>query len=133
MRDVGLRSAPDAEIWQYAKTHGFAIASKDTDFRERSFVEGFPPKVMWLDVGNAGKVPIEGLLRTEQLRIETFATAIDASCFSSFRFTQSFTRWSGPTAQTSLRSSSTTTCASRHDIPLHPTPPRRSRAAYQRG
>lgn len=53
VRDVGLRSGTDAEIWEYAKVNGFTIVSKDTDFRERSFVEGFPPKVLWLDVGNA--------------------------------------------------------------------------------
>ena len=47
VRDVGLRTAPDAEIWNHAKANGFAIVSKDTDFRERSFVEGFPPKVIW--------------------------------------------------------------------------------------
>ena len=34
---------------------GLVIVSKDTDFRERSYVEGFPPKVIWLDVGNAGR------------------------------------------------------------------------------
>jgi predicted nuclease of predicted toxin-antitoxin system len=79
VRDVNLRSAPDAQIWEYAKAHGFAIASKDTDFRERSFVEGFPPKVIWLDVGNAGTAPIEALLRSEQQRIETFIAATDAS------------------------------------------------------
>lgn len=79
VRDVNLRSASDAQIWDYAKTHGFAIVSKDTDFRERSFVEGSPPKVIWLDVGNAGTGPIEGLLRTEQLRIEAFAAATDTS------------------------------------------------------
>jgi len=79
VRDVSLRSAPDAQIWDYAKTHGFVIASKDTDFRERSFVEGFPPKVIWLDVGNAGTAPIEALLRNERPRIETFAAATDAS------------------------------------------------------
>jgi predicted nuclease of predicted toxin-antitoxin system len=37
--------------------------SKDTDFRERSYVEGSPPKVVWLDVGNAGTDAIEELLR----------------------------------------------------------------------
>lgn len=79
VRDVGLRSASDAEIWEYAKTHDFAIASKDTDFRERSFVEGFPPKVIWLDVGNAGTASIEALLRSEQQRVEAFALATDAS------------------------------------------------------
>ena len=79
VRDVNLRSAPDAQIWEYAKTHGFAIASKDTDFRERSFVEGFPPKVIWLDVSNAGTAQIVALLVTEQRRLETFAVATDAS------------------------------------------------------
>lgn len=79
VRDVSLHSAPDAEIWDYAKTHGFVVASKDTDFRERSFVEGFPPKVIWLDVGNAGTGPIEAVLRSEQQRVGTFAVASDAS------------------------------------------------------
>jgi predicted nuclease of predicted toxin-antitoxin system len=50
VRDAGLRHASDPEVWDYARMHGFAIVSKDTDFRERSFVEGFPPKVIWLDV-----------------------------------------------------------------------------------
>ena len=39
VRDVGLRNGSDAEIWEYAKENGFVIASKDTDFRERSFVQ----------------------------------------------------------------------------------------------
>ncbi len=79
VRDVNLRSATDAQIWDYAKTHSFVIASKDTDFRERSFVEGFPPKIVWLDVGNAGTAPIERLLRSERTRLETFAVATDSS------------------------------------------------------
>jgi predicted nuclease of predicted toxin-antitoxin system len=53
VRDVGLGRAEDEQIWTYARTHGLAIVSKDTDFRERSYVEGFPPKIIWLDVGNA--------------------------------------------------------------------------------
>lgn len=44
VRDVGLRGANDRQIWDYARAQGFAIVSKDTDFRERSFVEGFPPR-----------------------------------------------------------------------------------------
>ena len=66
VREVGLRGAEDQQIWDYGRTRGFAIVSKDTDFRERSFVEGFPPKVIWLDVGNAG------LLRRERQRAEAF-------------------------------------------------------------
>ncbi|MEO8682140.1 MAG: DUF5615 family PIN-like protein, partial [Vicinamibacterales bacterium] len=50
-----------------------------TDFRERSFVEGFPPKIIWLDVGNAGTSQIVALLQREHERVERFEAADDAS------------------------------------------------------
>jgi predicted nuclease of predicted toxin-antitoxin system len=53
--------------------------SKDTDFRERSFVEGFPPKIIWLDVGNAGTAAIAELHRSERERVERFAALEEAS------------------------------------------------------
>ena len=79
VRDVGLRGAEDHQIWDHARAHDFAIVSKDTDFRERSYVEGFPPKIIWLDVGNAGTVVIATLLRNELERIERFATLEETS------------------------------------------------------
>ena len=54
IREVGLRGAEDRQIWDYGRAQGFAIVSKDTDFRERSYVEGFPSKVIWLDVVTPG-------------------------------------------------------------------------------
>ena len=72
VRDISLRGAEDERIWNHARMQGFAIVSKDTDFRERSYVEGFPPKVIWLDVGIAGTVAIAELLRHERQRIERF-------------------------------------------------------------
>ena len=79
IREVGLRGAEDRQIWDYGRARGFAIVSKDTDFRERSFVEGFPPKVIWLDVGNAGTTMIAGLLRRERQRVEAFAKQDETS------------------------------------------------------
>jgi predicted nuclease of predicted toxin-antitoxin system len=79
VRDAGLRHASDAEIWDYAKVHDFVVVSKDTDFRERSFVEGFPPKVIWLAIGNAGTLHIEALLRRERQRVDDFGQSTDAS------------------------------------------------------
>jgi len=76
---VGLRGANDQEIWDFGRAQGFAIVSKDTDFRERSFVEGFPPKVIWLDVGNAGTTVIADLLRRERQRVEAFDKQDEAS------------------------------------------------------
>jgi predicted nuclease of predicted toxin-antitoxin system len=43
VRDIGLRAAEDRQIWDHARAQGLVIVSKDTDFRERSYVEGFPP------------------------------------------------------------------------------------------
>lgn len=79
VRNVGLRTAADDEIWNYAKVNGFTIVSKDTDFRERSFVEGAPPKVIWLDVGNAGTDEIVSLVQRERRRILEFEGQLDAS------------------------------------------------------
>jgi predicted nuclease of predicted toxin-antitoxin system len=79
VRDVGLRGAEDRAIWDHARRHGFAIVSKDIDFRERSYVEGAPPKVIWLDVGNAGTEAIGTLLRRERERVERFGALSDAS------------------------------------------------------
>ena len=46
----GLRAAEDRQIWEHARMHDLVIVSKDADFRERSYVEGFPPKIIWRDV-----------------------------------------------------------------------------------
>ena len=48
VREVGLQTADDDTVWQYAAEHGFAIVSKDADFHERSFLLGHPPKVIWI-------------------------------------------------------------------------------------
>jgi len=79
VRDVGLRAVEDRQIWDYARTHGFVIVSKDTDFRERSYVEGFPPKIIWLDVGNEGTPAIAELLQHERERIERFGNQEETS------------------------------------------------------
>ncbi|HSF15812.1 MAG TPA: DUF5615 family PIN-like protein [Vicinamibacteria bacterium] len=76
---AGLRGAGDQQIWDYARKEGFAIVSKDTDFRERSYVEGAPPKIVWLDVGNAGTEAIGELLQKERERIERFAASDESS------------------------------------------------------
>ena len=77
--NVGLRAAEDSQIWDYARTQGLVIISKDTDFRERSYVEGFPPKTIWLDVGNAGTMAIAELLRRERGRIDRFEKQEESS------------------------------------------------------
>ena len=72
VRDVGLAAASDAEIWAYARQEACVIVTKDTDFRERSFVEGFPPKVVWLNLGNAGTLEIAARLRDAHPAVSAF-------------------------------------------------------------
>lgn len=69
---LGLRGTTDAQIWEYAKRHGYVLVSKDNDFRQRSFQYGAPPKVVWLSVGNAGTAAILALLRGAIGEIERF-------------------------------------------------------------
>jgi len=56
VRDVGLASADDEAVWTFAAQQGLSIVSKDSDFRQRSFVRGHPPKVVWIARGNPGSV-----------------------------------------------------------------------------
>ena len=71
VRDVGLESADDLEIWSYARTQGFVIVSKDSDFRQLSFTFGHPPKIAWMRRGNCSTkadFEISWRLRTRFLR-----------------------------------------------------------------
>jgi len=68
------RGRSDGEVWEYARANGFAIASKDNDFRQRAFLLGPPPKVVWLSVGNAGTDAIAELLRARADAVRHFET-----------------------------------------------------------
>lgn len=72
VREVGLRDADDFAIWHYAKSEGYAIVSKDSDFQQRSLLHGAPPKFIWLRVGNCTVKSIETLLRRYSAAIHTF-------------------------------------------------------------
>ena len=72
VRLVGLRDADDAIVWEYARDHGFIIVSKDADFHQRSFVFGFPPKVIWIRRGNCPTTDIEKVLKDHQSSILEF-------------------------------------------------------------
>ena len=69
---VGLHGQSDTAIWDYATEHGFVIVSKDDDFRQMSFFRGYPPKVVWLVVGNAGTGLIADLLISKKDLIAVF-------------------------------------------------------------
>jgi predicted nuclease of predicted toxin-antitoxin system len=59
VRDVGLKAADDSLVWNYAKENSLVICSKDSDLHQRSFVLGFPPKVVWVRLGNCSTQDVE--------------------------------------------------------------------------
>lgn len=72
VREVDLKESEDLNIWEFAKEQNFVIVSKDKDFQERSLVYGYPPKVIFLRVGNCKVKLIEDLLRQHSAAIHTF-------------------------------------------------------------
>jgi predicted nuclease of predicted toxin-antitoxin system len=79
VRNVGLERADDESIWQYAAEHALVIVTKDADFRQRSFLFGTPPKVIWIRRGNSSTDDILGLLRVHQPAILAFNEDHDAA------------------------------------------------------
>lgn len=73
VRNIGLAEASDETIWQYAAQHGFTLLTKDADFHQRSFLFGYPPKVVWIRCGNCSTASIEQLLRLRHSDLLQFA------------------------------------------------------------
>ena len=70
---LNMQGTSDTGIWEYAQTENFIIVSKDNDFRQRSFLFGAPPKVVWLSVGNGGTKIIKELLLKNVQMIQDFS------------------------------------------------------------
>ena len=73
MESINMRGATDEAIWSFARDHGFTLVSKDDDFRSLALVRGAPPKVVWLQIGNAPTSKVADLLRANFLALEAFS------------------------------------------------------------
>ncbi len=67
---LGLGQAFDVDVWAYARDHGFTIVTKDVDFSDLTVLFGFPPKVVWLRLGNCPTATIEDVLRVHKPTLE---------------------------------------------------------------
>jgi predicted nuclease of predicted toxin-antitoxin system len=79
VRDVGLGTATDTDVWTYAASHNLIIISKDADFHQRALRFGLPPKVIWLRLGNGPTSEIERVLRQHHAAISRFAEDVNQS------------------------------------------------------
>ncbi len=69
-RMLNLAQANDDEIWKYAKKNGYTIVTKDSDFNDISTINGFPPHIIWLRIGNSRLNVTEQALRENYKSIE---------------------------------------------------------------
>ena len=69
---LGLGGARDVAIWEAAGAEGFVLVTKDADFHRLSLMRGFPPKVIWIRVGNSSTRQVEYLLRDHRSEIIEF-------------------------------------------------------------
>ncbi|MBX3289284.1 MAG: DUF5615 family PIN-like protein [Acidobacteria bacterium] len=72
VRNVGLKASDDPDVWKFAVENDFVIVSKDADMHDRSLVFGFPPKVIWVRLGNCSTDDVERLIRRETDIIKNF-------------------------------------------------------------
>src|SRR5947209_1248550 len=62
VRDLGLRDAQDAPIFQAARAAGAVVMTKDKDFVELLQRLGPPPKVLWVTCGNTSNARLREIL-----------------------------------------------------------------------
>ena len=70
--NLNLNTVEDSVVWQYARDKDFAIVTKDSDFSELSLLRGFPPKVIWIRIGNCTTNDLESLIRSHSKEINNF-------------------------------------------------------------
>jgi predicted nuclease of predicted toxin-antitoxin system len=79
VRDFGMQTVDDQEVWDFARDHQYVIVSKDADFRQMSFLHGAPPKVVWLNVGNCSTTQVEEIIRKHVIGLIAFERDQDAA------------------------------------------------------
>ena len=62
LQEIGLGDANDIVVWDFAKSNGFTIVTKDSDFNNIVSFFGFPPKVIWIRKGNCSTKQIMDLI-----------------------------------------------------------------------
>ncbi len=69
LRDVGLQGARDTAIWTYAAEHELVLVTKDEDFHRLSVFRGFPPKAVWIRLGNCTTREVAELLQAHRASV----------------------------------------------------------------
>lgn len=79
VKAIGLERGEDDSVAQWAIRNDYTIVSKDADFYQRSMAFGYPPKFVWLRVGNCSTDVVVDLLRSQSGVITEFGAGADES------------------------------------------------------
>lgn len=77
VQNIGLDTASDTDLWNYARVNNYIIVSKDSDFGDKSGIHGNPPKVIWIRLGNCTTNTVEKILIDYYSDIQALATRPD--------------------------------------------------------
>mgnify|MGYP001567600077 FL=1 len=80
VRLVGMERSDDDAIWRYARDNGFVIVTRDADFNERSVMQGYPPKIVWIKSGNSSSEYILAILKRHHDVLSVFGEDTDSGC-----------------------------------------------------
>ncbi len=72
VRVLGAGGSADHRVWQLAREHGCVLVTKDEDFHRLSVLQGAPPKVVWVRLGNCSTQDVATLLRGHEADIRRF-------------------------------------------------------------
>jgi predicted nuclease of predicted toxin-antitoxin system len=76
VRKWGTRLS-DAEIWNRARSDAFVLLTKDADFFDRLALEGSPPKVVWVRIGNQRRGQLEQRIAREWPNVTALLKTVD--------------------------------------------------------
>ena len=67
-----LDTSDDDEVWDFALRNDFTIVTKDQDYDAMSVTRGWPPKILWLQIGNCTTKEVEEVIRKSHSAITDF-------------------------------------------------------------
>ena len=67
-----LDDVSDERVWMFARSNGYTIVTKDSDFNDMAIHKGTPPKIIWIKLGNCKVAEIENILRVNEDEIKAF-------------------------------------------------------------
>ncbi|PJB15047.1 MAG: hypothetical protein CO118_05420 [Flavobacteriales bacterium CG_4_9_14_3_um_filter_32_8] len=80
VRDLHLENSSDKDIWFYAKKHNYTIVTFDIDFSNLTTLYGFPPKIIWIRVGNTTTKKLALLFQDKYGIIHSFCKESSIGC-----------------------------------------------------